>query len=147
MQGLLTQHCKLIKVLATVSAGTSAQNGTAVDMQADGGWDGVVFLGSIGTAAADNTMKVQQGDASNGSDGADLEGSELASDGTQTQFVIDVYQPQGGARYLRPVLTRATSTTVESVWALLYKGKTAPVTSASAALAQLRLIQPIEGTA
>ena len=57
MQGLLSERVKITKVLDYTGAGTSATNTSSVDMA---GYDGVVFITSFGTAAANNVMKAQQ---------------------------------------------------------------------------------------
>ena len=138
----LSKHVKVTKVSATVTAGTSAVNGTVVDMQ---GFEGVVFIASLGTAAADNGIKAQQGQQSNLSDAADLAGTQVLSDATQTDLVLDVYKPQ--ERYIRPVVVRGTSTTVEAVWAIQYEARTKATTNVTAAQAAELHVSPDEGTA
>lgn len=138
----LSENVKITKVSATVTAGTSAVECAVVDMQ---GYNGVVFVASIGTAAADNGVKAQQGAASDLSDDADLLGTQILSDGTQKEFVLDVYRPE--KRYLRPVIIRATSTTVEAVWAIQYAGTKRPEVNVTAAQAAELHVSPAEGTA
>lgn len=139
----LLPNSKIIKVSATVSTGTSAVVLTAVDTL---GYEGVMFLASIGSANAGNGIKVQQGQASGMGDASDLAGSAVMSDGTQTDLVADVYQPL--ERYVRCVVIRAgTTTTVEAVWAILYGPRTVPVTNVTAAQAAEFSLSPDEGTA
>jgi hypothetical protein len=51
MQGLISEETKLIQTDDLTAAGTTAVNGTGVDMQADGGWDGVRLFVAVGTPA------------------------------------------------------------------------------------------------
>lgn len=138
----LSKHVKVTKVSATVAAGTSAVNGTVIDMQ---GFEGVMFVASVGTAAADNGIKAQQGQQSNLSDAADLASTQVLSDATQTDLVLDVYKPQ--ERYVRPVIVRGTSTTVEAVWAIQYEARTKPTDNTTTAQAAELHVSPDEGTA
>lgn len=144
-KGFLTENVKLVKVSDAAIAGTSAVNGASVDLGGDGGgWDGVVFLSSIGTAAANNLMKVQGSD--DNSSFADLASSEVDTGATDKNQYVDIQRPQH--RYLRPVLTRGTSTTVEAVWALLYRGTSRPVSQdVAGTLYGKRLVSPAAGTA
>ena len=138
----LSTEVKVTRVIPATATGTSDVNGTVIDMS---GFDGVMFVGAIGSAAANNGIKVQQGAASNLADAADLAGSKVLSDGTQTQFVVDVFRPQ--ERYVRPVMVRGTTTTVDAVFAIQYGGRSLPVTNTSAALAAELHVSPDEGTA
>lgn len=133
--------------LAPVAAGTTVQNGTAIDMQ---GWDGVLFVCFFGTITATGVqgLKAQQGAASDGSDGADLAGSLASVTDAQsnTLAVVDVYRPQ--ERYVRPVVTRATANAViNGVIAIRYKGRKAPVTFSSSVASSKFVQSPAEGTA
>lgn len=136
-----------IIALAAVAAGTSVQNGTAIDMQ---GWDGVLFICHFGaiTSTGVQGLKAQQGAASNGSDGVDLEGSLVSVTDAQsnTLAVLDVYRPQD--RYVRPVVNRATANAViNGVIAIRYKGRKAPITLSASVAASKFLNSPAEGTA
>ena len=57
MKQLLNQVLADGDYFATTGAGTSAVNGSTVDMN---GYEGVLFIAKFGTAAADNTIKAQQ---------------------------------------------------------------------------------------
>lgn len=139
----LLRNAKVIKVSGAVATGTTAVNGSAVDMQ---GYEGVMFVASIGSANSGNGMKVQQGQQSNMSDAADLAGTQVLSNGTQTDLVVDVHQPQ--ERYVRPVIVRAgATTTVDAVWAIQYGAKVKPVENTTAAQAVEQHLSPDEGTA
>lgn len=138
----LSKNVKVTKVSATVAAGTTAVNGSTLDMQ---GFDGVLFLASIGTAANDNGIKAQQGQASNLSDAADLANTQVLSDGTKTDLVLEIYKPQ--ERYVRVVAVRGTSTTVEAAWAIQYCGAKLPINNVTAAQVAELWASPAEGTA
>ena len=137
----ISKETKIVKVLAPTATGTSTINTSVVDMQ---GYDGVIFLGSIGSAAANNGMKVQQGAISDGSAAADLAGS-LAGGASKTDLLVEVTKPQ--KRYVRAAVVRGTTTTIDCVWAILYRGIKQPVDNSGAAVAQKLLVAPIEGTA
>ena len=67
MHGIgLLQGVKIEKTHDEVVAGTSASNGTEVDMQ---GFEGVIFVMVFGTSATDNGIKAQQ-DTATGMAGA-----------------------------------------------------------------------------
>lgn len=55
----LGQDVKVLRALNAVAAGTSVQNGSAIDMQ---GYDGVMFVAAFGTltATAVTGLKAQQ---------------------------------------------------------------------------------------
>lgn len=137
----ISKETKIVKVLGPTATGTTTINTSVVDMQ---GYDGVIFLGSIGTAAANNGMKAQQGAQSNLSDAADLAGS-LAGGASATDLLVEVTKPQ--KRYVRAAVVRGTTTTIDCVWAILYRGVKQPVDNSGAAVAQKLLVSPSEGTA
>jgi hypothetical protein len=140
-----SDNVKITKIKAAVATGTTTQTAT-VDMQ---GYDGVIFMASLGTPSTTVGVKVGQGAASNGSDASDLAGSKQLSDGTITDFVSDLIRPDPAlGRYLTLSIIRATNTTtVESAWAILYKSRSVPVTNASTTQAVKKQLTPALGTA
>lgn len=112
----LSNHVKITKVADHSGAGTTAVNSTGVDMA---GWDGVLFLTSFGTAAADNTVNAAQG-ADNSTDWTDIAGTSVASGTSDEDVWLDIYRPLD--RYVRLEAARGTSSTLESIWAIQYKG-------------------------
>lgn len=141
----LMDGAKLIKVADHSSANTTAVTSTGVDMK---GYDGVTFLTSFGTAAADNIVKVQGSDDDGGSDAyADLLGTAVALGGASDEDqVAEVYRP--AQRYLRLYATRGTSTTLESVWAILWGARDQAVdNTTTGTIAAERNVSPAEGTA
>jgi len=140
----ITSNLKITKVEATAGAATSAVETDAVDMA---GFEAVAFLASLGTAAANNSVKAQQSNDAAGSpdDWSDLEGSAVDSASGVTDLVTEVYRPT--KRYVRAVVTRGTSSTVEAVWAIQSGAAVAPVTNTSATQAVGLVAGPAEGTA
>lgn len=138
----LVKDVKITKVLGNTATGTTTINTSAVDMQ---GYEGVIFLASIVTAAANNGIKGQQGQQSNMGDAADLAGTQLLSDGTKTDLLLDIYRPQ--ERYVRAAVIRATTTVIEAVWALQYMAGKKPVNNVTAAQALELWAAPAEGAA
>jgi hypothetical protein len=138
----LSNGVKITRVVGPTVAGTTTIDGTALDMQ---GYEGVVFVGSVVTAAVNNGIKAQQGQASNLSDAADLAGTAVLLDATKTQMVLDVYRPE--ERYVRCQVVRGTSTVIDSVWAIQYGARVEPVSNVTAAQAAELHVSPAEGTA
>lgn len=139
----LSKSVKITKVVDATIAGTSAVNGSEVDMS---GFEGVIFIAKIGTAAADNGIKVQQDTATGMSGAADLEGTSNLSDGTEETLITDIYRPR--EQFVRPVVVRGTSTTVESVYAIQYGAATCPVDNDASTDNSYELhVSPAEGTA
>ena len=142
--GFLSGRTKFIKVEDHTTAGTSAVESATVDMAQDGGYEGVVFLTSFGTAATDNTAEVAQ--SSDDSSFDDLVGSKVASGSSDEDVWIDVFRPQ--ERYLRMQVARGTSSTLESIWAVLYNPRKVPVdNTTSGTIIGEAHNSPIEGTA
>lgn len=143
--GLLSKSVKLIKVQDHTAAGTDAVNSTGVDMDQDGGYLGVMFMTSFGTAAANNTANLAQG-ADNSSDWVDLTGTSVTSGTSDEDVWLDVYKPTD--RYVRMEIARGTSSTLESIWAILYEPRVCPVdNTTSGTIIGEGHVSPSEGTA
>lgn len=138
----LSKNVKVTKVKAYQAANTTTITSDEVDMA---NWDGVVFLASIGTAAANNGVKAQQDTVTGMGSAADLEGTSILSDATQTDFVLDIYRPR--EQFVRCAVVRGTSTTIESVWAIQYRGRKSPVDNDGTYQATETHASPAEGTA
>lgn len=134
---------KLLKVKDHSTAATSAVESDIVDTA---GYDGVVFVTSLGTANATNTMKIQQSATNATDDMTDLTGTSVSSGTTDEDLIVEVRQPTD--RYLRAVVSRGASSTCESIWAILY-GKGGNIAANSVAGTQIAEIHasPAEGTA
>lgn len=114
--GQLSNEVLFTKVKDHSTAATSAVNSDGVDMAL---YDGVVFLTSFGTAAADNTANLAVSDDDGSADAYDdLLGSSVASGTSDEDVWLDVYRPR--KRYVRLEVARGTSSTLESIWALRY---------------------------
>jgi len=145
--GFLSSRIKLIKVSDHTTAGTSAVDSAAVDLAQDGGYESVLFLTSFGTAAAGNTLNAAQSSDDAVADAyADLVGTSVTSGTTDEDVWIDIYRPQ--ERYIRAEAARGTSSTLESIWAILYGARKIPVdNTVSGTIAGEAHNSPAEGTA
>lgn len=139
----LSARTKWIKVKDHSTAATSDVTGDTVDTA---GYDGVMFVTSFGTAAANNTLKAQQDSDSAMGTAADLLGTSVTSGTSDEEAWIDIYRPQ--ERYVRVVGLRGTSSTLESIWAVLYDPKVMPVDNTTTGTIAGELhASPAEGTA
>lgn len=142
VSGYLSDCIKITKVKDHSAAGTSAVNSDGVDMA---GYDGVLFITSFGTAAADNTVNAAQG-ADNSADWVDLAGTSVASGTSDEDVYLDVIRPTD--RYVRLEAARGTSSTLESIWAIQYKARALPITnSVSGTIVGEQHSDKAEGTA
>jgi hypothetical protein len=124
--GYLTEHIKITKVADHTTAGTGDVTCTSVDMAEDGGYDGVAFITSYGTANANNILKAAGSD--DDSTFAEYASAAQIASGTSDEDVaLDIQRPL--QRYVKAVPERGTSSTLESVWAIRYRSRTRPVTS------------------
>lgn len=144
MVGLLSENCKLVKLADHSTAATSTVTSAALDTQ---GYGGAWIFSSFGTAAADNTVKVQQSDDDGSTDAySDLLGTSVASGTSDEDVWVDVKRP--AKRYLKLVAARGTSSTLESIWAILYNPTNVPVdNTTSGTIIGEAFVQPAEGTA
>lgn len=137
----LSDNVKFVKVQDHTAAGTSAVNSDGVDMT---GYDGVCFITSFGTAAAGNTLEAAQSE--DNSSFSDLLGSSVTSGTSDEDVWIDVYRPR--ERYVRVEAARGTSSTLESIWAILYHPRSLPVdNTTTGTIAGEAHAEPAEGTA
>lgn len=144
----LSKNVKIVQASTVTAgaAGTSDITTAIIDMQ---GFEGVQFIvpfGAIVSGAA-TSIKVQQGQAANMSDAADLAGTAqtIADTDDDKTFYTDIYRP--GERYIQLVVDRGTqNATVGAIIALLYEAKTRPVTHGTSVSGETH-ISPAEGTA
>ena len=134
----LSENCKVLMVKAGQASGTDAITTDVIDMA---GYREVVFLGSITTKNAANFVNLQEGSAS--ASLADLAGTKAASN--KTYFKLALVRPK--KRYVAAKITRGVSTATGPVWAILFKARQAPITSAAADLDEETHLSPIAGTA
>ncbi len=147
IQGFFSDQCKLIKIQDHTTAGTSTVTSSAVDMlQTDGFYQNVLLFTSFGTAASNNTIKAQQSSDDGSSDAyADLEGTSVASGSSDEDTWIDLKPRE---RYVKFLALRGTSSTLESMWALLYNPRNIVETNVvSGTIIGEAHNRPAEGTA
>lgn len=127
-------------VKAAQNSSTDAIVTDVVDMA---GYREVVFIGSITTKNALNFVNLQEDSASTGDTLADLAGTKCASN--KTYFKLGLIRPR--KRYVAAKITRGSATATGPVYALLFKSRTAPIDSASAAtdLDEETHLSPIAG--
>ena len=136
----LSENCKVLMVKAGQSAGTDAITTDVVDMA---GYREVVFIGSITTKNAANFVNLQEDSTSAGSTLADLAGTKCASN--KTYFKLGLIRPR--KRYVAAKITRGSSTATGPVWAILFKSRAAPITSATTDLDEETHVSPVAGDA
>lgn len=112
----LMENVKVTKLADPTTAGTSTITSSSWDMQE---YEGFVLLTAFGTAAANNTVKIQ--DSSDNSTFADVANSSTVNGTTDKNFAIEVYKPKN--RYHQAVFARGTSTTIDNVWLIRFGGK------------------------
>lgn len=144
---LLSSNAKLLKIKDHSAAGTATITSDAVDTK---GYGAVLLFTSFGTAAADNYIKVQQSDDDGSTDAySDIEGSQVVTGASPSNedAYYDVYKP--GKRYLKLLGVPTTSSTIESMWALLYNPLSASslMSNVSGTLSGEAAVTPAEGTA
>lgn len=144
---MLSEEIKIVKVKDAQTAATTAITTDVIDMSADGGWDGVLFLANFLTAAADNLLKVQQSSDNAVADAfADLAGSEVNAGASDELQWVDIFLPR--ERYVRGYLTRGTSSATGYTLAMLYRGRNVPFSNVTAGTINgVALVAPAEGTA
>ena len=123
----LTKAGKLTRVINATAAGTTAINGSIIDMK---GFDSVTFIVSFGaiTAGAVTSIKAQQGAQSNLSDAADLKGTSISVADTDDNKIVAL-EIEPSERYCRVVISRATqNAVVDSGVAIQTKAHSEPVT-------------------
>ncbi|MDD4455795.1 MAG: hypothetical protein PHI67_10875 [Candidatus Methanomethylophilaceae archaeon] len=134
----LSENCKVLMVKAAQESGTDAITTSVVDMA---GYREVVFIGSITTKNAANFVNLQEGSDSDTL--ADLAGTKCASN--KTYFKLGLIRPR--KRYVAAKITRGSATATGPVYALLFKSRTAPITSAATDLDEETHVSPIAGIA
>lgn len=145
--GYFLENHKITKVADHTAAGVTDVTSASVDMAEDGGYEGVVFVTSFGTAASDNKLKAQQSSDDGSSDGfSDLADTAVASGSSDEDVMLEIQKPV--KRYVKVVAVRGTSSTCESIWAIRYKPRNLPIdNSVSGTQIAEKHHAPAEGTA
>lgn len=137
MNPSLLKNVSVSIVKATQASAGTAINTDSVDMQ---GWESVVFLGGIATANAGNY--VNAADSADDVTFGDLAATKVTPGSNNESFAIDIVRPVN--RYVRLEFVRAGANTVlESVYAIRYNGRKAPITNDNAETH----VSPAQGTA
>lgn len=133
----LSDDVKITKIADYTANGTTAVTGAEVDMAADGGWDGIMCIASFGTAAANNVITLHDS-LTTGTEAATV---ALKASGTSDEdVVLDVLHPK---RFCKFVATRGTSSVMEMMIAIQYRGRSKPVTNAvSGTIAVAKFLSP-----
>ena len=127
MQSFLSECVGIKRLKAVTADGTTAAVSASVDLQAEKA-DGVLFLSSFQTPAADNILKAQVSD--DDSTFTDVSGGTVAPGASdETQFA-DVLSPS--KRYARASCARGTSTVLGDIYALLYRLRQQPYDNTTA---------------
>lgn len=144
----LSKNVRISQAIAPAAgaAGVTTINGATLDMS---GWDGVLMIVTFGaiTATGVQSVKAQQGQQSNLSDAADLEGTgQTVGDGDDEKtYFIDLVNPT--ERYVRVVVPRATANAVvaEALY-IQYRGRRPNVGHGTNVAGEVHA-SPAEGTA
>lgn len=138
----LGKQTKVVLALAAQATGTSTLTTNTIDTQ---GFEGVMFVGSLGSANAGNFAKARQGQQSNMSDGADLINTKVVPANNGDSFLLDINRPQ--ERYVDLQIVRGGLTTITGdIYAILYGPRKAPTTHGATINAETH-VSPAEGTA
>ena len=141
---------KVARVVNATAVGTTAINGTEVDMA---GFDGVCFVVAMGTIT-DGTPKIkaQQDTATGMAGAADLAntGVTMAATDDNKLVVLDVFRP--AERFVRCVVDRTvgspgTGSVIDGAIAIQYGPRTATTTQPSTVAGSETHVTPSEGTA
>lgn len=136
------------RVMNAVAAGTTDQNSSSVDMQADTAYDEVTFIALFGALTATQVTKIKVQQSSDDSVWNDLAGSESAAlaDADGNKALAVTVRPQ--KRYVRCVVDRGTANAViDGVLAILSKPKKLVVSQSADMVGWETHDYPAEGTA
>ena len=137
--GFLSEDVKITTV-APVATGTTTITGSALDMA---GFDGALFIVRLGSPATNNNLRITQCDTSGGSY-ADLEGTLVGNHATDNPLIVDVKRPR--EQFLKYSIARGTTTTIDIVTIIQYRGRTRPASQPSGTQLE-KYSWPAEGTA
>lgn len=118
----LSDDVKLVKIKDHTAAGTSPLTSSEVDGR---GYCGAMFFTSFGTANAGNFITVRQG-ATTGTQAASV--AHIESGTSDEDVVVDI-TINPAYPFLDLYATVGSSSTVESMWCLLYGARNKPLTS------------------
>ena len=141
----LSKAGKVTRVMDSVTAGTSDQNSTNIDMQ---GFNSVLFITSFGVITSSAVTSVKLQTSTDNSSFSDLLGSDITvADSDDTSMTVhDLAAPQ--ERYIRLVVLRGTQNAIiDGSIALQYNAKAEPTThDATTVIASELHVSPARGT-
>jgi hypothetical protein len=135
----LSEEVKITTVAPTAT-GTTTITGSAIDMA---GYDGALLIVRLGSPATNNNIRWSQCDTTGGTY-ADLEGTLVGNHATDNPLVVDLRRPR--EQFLKYVVTRGTTTTIDAVTVIQYRSRTKPVSQPSGTQIE-KYLWPAEGTA
>ncbi len=125
-------HDTRVTVLTARVADGAIVTFNGVDMQADGGYEGVAFAFGVvdGSVVADFVAKVQTDSASAFSSAQDVAGSAITFSSLTGVVTAELDISRPPERYVRPILTvpNTAATCVVCCTAIQYNGREAPST-------------------
>jgi len=141
-----SQNLKITPVLGYFAAGTTKRVSSIIDMD---GFDGVVFVGVLGTTIEAGTVDVfvEQHTLNQTSGMARVATTTVytvpATPAALTSIQVDVFKPK--ERYLQANITPAVQNAVIcGMVAIQYKGHNCPVVNEATVVKSTRLVSPAE---
>jgi hypothetical protein len=132
----LSERIAVDVIQAALADGQTDPDSDSIDMQ---GWDGCLFIGSVGTITGAGTVDLTVEGSADDSSFAALSGATAqasAAADSDKILAIDVLQPKDTDRYLRTALTRGTANSVyNGTLAMRYRAREFPTTWTAADLA------------
>ena len=127
----LSDNIAIDQMTAATTAGTTTITSSALDCA---GFDGVMIIAVLGTAATNNTLTLQTGAISTTADTSSI----VAATASIGLLVLDTKLDK---RYIKTKVVRGTSTTIDQVIAIRYKARAKAVaqTAAQNVIAQFTL--------
>lgn len=128
-----------------VAAATTDIDADSVDMR---NFESVMFIVTFGTITATAVTSIKAQQSSDNSSFVDLAGTAqtVADDDDNLAFIIDIVKP--AERYVKPYVDRGTANAViESIIAIQYGPRKAPVTNGATIGGSETHVSPAEGTA
>ena len=149
MSNNISKSAKATRVMDAVTAGTSDQNGTTIDMQGSGfAFESVCFYVGFGVITTNAVTSVKAQTSSDNSNWNNILGSNITvADSDDTSIVVlDIVKPL--ERYIRIVVLRATQNAIiDFGLAVQYGSKIEPVVhDTTTVIGSTTLISAAEGT-
>lgn len=137
---MLIHDVKVTTYAPTATGTTTITQTTGLDMS---GFDGALLVIRLGSPATNNNIRVSQCDTTGGTY-ADLLGTLVGNHATDNPLVVDIYRPK--EQFLKYVVTRGTTTTIDTLAWVQYNTRVRPVTQPSGTQVET-FVAPAEGTA